>query len=154
MIETVEKDLTFFEKLKNAFPANRIALVLHGFVVFLTALGIFIASVSGSFPAKWQATAAAIGGIITVMIAGTWGVIKFLDGSQKFDVVQASKEVDLATLTHNSLVSSNLTDDVDYPPESAMTPDIPQSEITGVTSSDSVSISDPATTHIPDTPPQ
>lgn len=133
MLEQVEKDLSFFGKLKRALPANRIAVILHGTFVFLTALGVFIATISKSLPSKWQDSVAGAAALIATLAAFTVTINKFLDGSQKWDTLQASKEVDLATLAHNSLGASNLTDDVDEPPTSATTPDIPESEVTGIT---------------------
>lgn len=69
--------------------ANRVVLILHYAFVVLTALGIFIATVSHSLPASWQKSLVAGATIVGALAASTVAVTKFLDGSQKSEALNA-----------------------------------------------------------------
>lgn len=75
--------------MKKKVTANRVVLFLHGAFVVTTAAGLFVAEVNKNLPTKWQATAGIVVGILGSVAAGTVAVVKFLDGSQKYDALQA-----------------------------------------------------------------
>lgn len=62
-------------------PANRVAAV----VTTLAALAALIAALCQVFPGTWTNVALAVAALITKLIT----VLKFMDGSQKFDSLKA-----------------------------------------------------------------
>ena len=69
-------------------PANRVAVIIHTAVVWCAALAAFIAAISGTFPAGWQDTALAIGGVLGGVAGSLPVILKFLDGAQKSEALQ------------------------------------------------------------------
>lgn len=72
--------------------ANRVVLALHTVFVVATAVVIFIAAMNDSLPKAWAPTVALIVAVLGAVAAGCTAVIKFLDGSQKFDALQARNQ--------------------------------------------------------------
>lgn len=77
--------------MSKLFPANRVVLLLHGTLVVLTIVGIYIAAVQGSLPKSWQANVALAAGVVAALVAGTTTVLKFLDGAQKSEALQVTQ---------------------------------------------------------------
>lgn len=115
----VQETVSIFDKIKALLPANRVAAL----ATWLVALGAFITAVEGTLPLSWQNTALAVAAVLTKLVVA----LHFMSGSQKFDAVTAQKEVYIAQ------ASTIPTDQVDTPPDSAEIPDLPDSEVTGVT---------------------
>lgn len=92
--------------ISNFFTANRVATI----VTDLTALAAFIAALVGTFPTAWQNTALAIVAVVTKLANG----LKFLDGSQKWDAIQATP------------IPSDSTESEDTPYKLAPAPETPK----------------------------
>lgn len=69
--------------------ANRVVLIVHGIFIVATVVSLFVAAVSNSLPHAWQPDVAIAIGILGGIISGTVAVNKFLDGSQKWEAIQA-----------------------------------------------------------------
>lgn len=60
-------------------PANRLAAL----VAVLTQLAVIVAAVAGAFPGRYGDALAAVAALLTKAVV----VVKFLDGSQKYDAL-------------------------------------------------------------------
>jgi membrane protease subunit (stomatin/prohibitin family) len=86
--------------------ANRVVLILHSVIIVLTIAGFYVAAVTHSLPASWQKVAGLVAGVIAALVAGTSMALKFLDGSQKSEQLQAN-------------AAKTAPQEVDKPPQAA-----------------------------------
>lgn len=73
-------------------PANRVALILHGVLAVLIAVGAYIAAAKDTFPKSWENAVLAVTVILGALAAATAGLLKFLDGAQKSEALAASQQ--------------------------------------------------------------
>lgn len=72
--------------ITQAFPPNRIAVIAS----ILTSLTAFITGIAKVLPGSWENYALAGTGLLGQVIA----TLKFLEGSQKFDALQARERLE------------------------------------------------------------
>lgn len=71
--------------------ANRVVVILHTLIVVLTIAAAFIVTVTNSLPQSWQKTATLAVVVVGALSTAAVTAIKYLDGSQKWDQLQAQK---------------------------------------------------------------
>jgi hypothetical protein len=79
--------------MTKLFPVNRVVLILHAAFVVATAAVVFVAALQGSLPHAWQPAAALAATVLGGLAAASATTIKFLDGSQKSEALQAAPPV-------------------------------------------------------------
>ena len=70
---------------------GRVLVLMHTALVIVAALAVFVAGITGSLPAAWQADAAIVLAILGGLATSLGATIKFLDGSQKWDALQSGQ---------------------------------------------------------------
>ena len=85
-------------KFTSKLTMGRILVLLHIVIVVCAATAIFLAGINGSLPHSWQANVTIVIGIVGALGTSIAGVIKFLDGSQKYDQIVASHANSAGTL--------------------------------------------------------
>jgi cytochrome c peroxidase len=97
--------------MTKLFPVNRVVLILHAAFVVATAAAVFVAALQGSLPHAWQPNVALAATVLGGLAAASATTIKFLDGSQKSEALQAAAPV-----------AEPYLEQPDYLPEHALSP--------------------------------
>lgn len=77
---------------------NRVVLIFHGIITVGTIATILVLEVNKSLPHKWQDNVASVGAVIAGLVAGSVAVVKYLDGSQKFDATPLGQQAEATRL--------------------------------------------------------
>lgn len=72
--------------ITQILPPNRLAVI----ATVITSLAAFIAGLAKAFPGSWESYALAATGLLGQVVA----TLKFLEGSQKFDALQARERLE------------------------------------------------------------